>query len=67
MKIKTQEISLPLLIEKEIRLFVKRIDLIHPIISGNKWYKLKYNLLETKEKGYKTLLTLIRVVLQMEL
>ena len=57
MKIKTQEISLPLLVEKEICLFVKRLDLIHPIISGNKWYKLKYNLLEAKEKGYKTLLT----------
>ena len=57
MKIKTQEISLPLLVEKEICLFIKRLDLIHPIISGNKWYKLKYNLLEAKEKGYKTLLT----------
>ena len=57
MQIKTQEISLPLLVEKEICLFVKRLDLIHPIISGNKWYKLKYNLLEAKEKGYKTLLT----------
>ena len=44
MKIKTQEISLPLLVEKEIRLFIKRIDQTHPIISGNKWYKLKYNL-----------------------
>ena len=57
MQIKTQEISLSILKQKQVRLFVKRIDLIHPVISGNKWYKLKYNLLEAKEKGYKTLLT----------
>jgi len=28
---------------------VKRDDLLHPIISGNKWRKLKYNLLEAKK------------------
>jgi len=32
----------PLFKEKEIELWVKRDDLIHPIISGNKWRKLKY-------------------------
>ena len=26
------------------QVYVKRDDLIHPIISGNKWRKLKYNL-----------------------
>ena len=57
MKIESQEISLPLLKEKEIRLFVKRLDKVHPFISGNKWFKLKYNLIEAKELGYKTLLT----------
>ena len=36
MKIITQKISYPLLKEKEIQLFIKRIDLIHPFISGNK-------------------------------
>ena len=40
MKIESQEISLSLLKEKAIRLFVKRIDKIHPFVSGNKWYKL---------------------------
>ena len=25
------------------QVYVKRDDLIHPIISGNKWRKLKYN------------------------
>ena len=57
MKIKTQEISHPFLKEKEIQLFVKRIDLIHPFISGNKWFKLKYNLVEAEKQGHKTLLT----------
>ena len=57
MKLQTQEISLSLLKEKKIRLFIKRIDKVHPFVSGNKWYKLKYNLKVAKEKGFKTLLT----------
>jgi len=57
MEIKTQEISLPLLKEKEIKLFIKRTDQTHQHISGNKWYKLKYNLIEAKKQGFKTLLT----------
>ena len=36
------QIFTPLLAHKEIELWVKRDDLIHPIISGNKWRKLKY-------------------------
>lgn len=39
-----QSIYHPLLIEKKIELKVLRTDLVHPIISGNKAYKLKYNL-----------------------
>lgn len=57
MKIETQEISIPLLKEKEVRLFIKRIDKVHPFVSGNKWFKLKYNLLEAQKQGFKTLLT----------
>ncbi|MBC8266434.1 MAG: 1-aminocyclopropane-1-carboxylate deaminase/D-cysteine desulfhydrase [Flavobacteriales bacterium] len=57
MKIETQEISIPLLKEKEVCLFIKRIDKVHPFVSGNKWFKLKYNLLEAKKQNYKTLLT----------
>lgn len=40
-----------------IRLFILRTDLLHPQISGNKLFKLKYNLLEAKKSGIKTLLT----------
>jgi 1-aminocyclopropane-1-carboxylate deaminase len=57
MKIETKEISLPVLKEKEVRLFIKRIDKIHPFVSGNKWFKLKYNLLEAEKQGLNTLLT----------
>jgi len=32
----------PLLEQKKLKLWIKRDDLIHPIISGNKWRKLKY-------------------------
>lgn len=34
-----------------------RLDLIHPQISGNKWFKLKYNLEEAKKQGIDTILT----------
>ena len=40
-----------------IELYVKRDDLIHAEISGNKWRKLKYNLAEARMLGKKTLLT----------
>jgi 1-aminocyclopropane-1-carboxylate deaminase len=40
-----------------ILLYIKREDVIHPQISGNKCRKLKYNLLEAKKRGKDTLLT----------
>lgn len=33
-----------------IEVFLKRDDLIHPFISGNKWRKLKYNLREARHQ-----------------
>ena len=36
---------------------IKREDLIHPFISGNKFRKLKYNLLQAKVENHETLLT----------
>jgi len=36
---------------------VKRDDLIHPTIPGNKYRKLKYNLIEASRAGHDTLLT----------
>lgn len=37
-----QQISNKLFDEQGISVFIKRDDLIHPLISGNKWRKLKY-------------------------
>ncbi|BAZ87158.1 1-aminocyclopropane-1-carboxylate deaminase/D-cysteine desulfhydrase [Dolichospermum compactum] len=40
-----------------VKLYVLRLDLMHPQINGNKWFKLKYNLVEAKEKNLSTILT----------
>ncbi|MBZ9778195.1 pyridoxal-phosphate dependent enzyme [Psychroflexus sp. CAK8W] len=40
-----------------IDLSVKREDLIHPIVSGNKFRKLKYNLLEAQKRKNSKILT----------
>jgi len=40
-----------------ISVAIRREDLIHPFVSGNKFRKLKYNLLKAKEEGYAALLT----------
>jgi 1-aminocyclopropane-1-carboxylate deaminase len=40
-----------------VNLSVLRLDQIHPLINGNKWFKLKYNLLAAQEENYTTLLT----------
>lgn len=40
-----------------ISLIIKREDLIHPFVSGNKFRKLKYNLLQAKANNRDTLLT----------
>ena len=39
-----QEMNLTVLNNQKVSLYVKREDLIHPIISGNKFRKLKYNI-----------------------
>ncbi|MFA9290685.1 MAG: 1-aminocyclopropane-1-carboxylate deaminase/D-cysteine desulfhydrase [Solirubrobacteraceae bacterium] len=44
-------------IETSVTLSVLREDLIHPIISGNKFRKLKYNILEAKKLKAKTIIT----------
>jgi len=49
-----QQIILP---NNTVELYIKREDKIHPFVSGNKYRKLKYNLLEAKNNGFDTLLT----------
>lgn len=43
--------------DKGVNVIVKREDLLHPEISGNKFRKLKYNLLKAKANNFDTLLT----------
>lgn len=40
-----------------VKVDLLRIDKVHEHVSGNKWFKLKYNLAKAKEEGYDTLLT----------
>lgn len=40
-----------------VQLYIKRDDLIHATVSGNKWRKLKYNLLEAQTRGERVVLT----------
>ena len=48
---------IPISFPKSITVFIKREDLIHPFVSGNKFRKLKYNLLQAKVENQNTLLT----------
>ncbi|GGW47565.1 1-aminocyclopropane-1-carboxylate deaminase/D-cysteine desulfhydrase [Arenibacter certesii] len=52
-----QQVALSLLSEKQVSLIVKREDLNHPFISGNKLRKLKYNLIEAQNQGHHTIVT----------
>jgi 1-aminocyclopropane-1-carboxylate deaminase len=47
----------PAFTEAGIRVVLKREDLNHPRVSGNKWWKLKYNLDQVLRHPSKTLLT----------
>jgi len=52
-----QEIKNTLFEEKGLKVFIKRDDLIHPIISGNKWRKLKYVLKRAQAENKNHLVT----------
>ncbi len=54
---RVDRLNSPIWDERSIHIFVKRDDLIHPIISGNKWRKLKFNVelcLNLKKNGILT-------------
>lgn len=54
---KIEPIDHPILKQKKINFSILREDLIHPSISGNKYRKLKYNLIKAKELGYTKIIT----------
>ena len=52
------KINDPLLDQYPIELWMKRDDLLHPVISGNKWRKLKYSLDHALSSGADTLISM---------
>jgi 1-aminocyclopropane-1-carboxylate deaminase len=52
-----EELVDDLLTRRRIDLYLKRDDLIHPELPGNKWRKLKFNLSAAADLGHDTLLT----------
>jgi 1-aminocyclopropane-1-carboxylate deaminase len=52
-----QQINHPVFTEQGLNVFIKRDDLIHPLISGNKWRKLKYPLNKARNQGKNHLVT----------
>ncbi len=53
----TQEIQDPLFESYGVQVFIKRDDLIHSEISGNKWRKLKYNIAKCLDQRSTGILT----------
>lgn len=54
-KIFTQPIRANWLAQNNVKLDILRLDMIHPIVSGNKWFKLKYYLQHAKNNGHSTI------------
>lgn len=52
-----QELDDDRLSARDVHVLVKRDDLIHSDLPGNKWRKLKYNLADATAAGRRTLLT----------
>ncbi len=53
----TDPLQLRLLGEKQVQAAVLRLDQIHPVISGNKWFKLRYHIAAARAQGSNSLLT----------
>jgi 1-aminocyclopropane-1-carboxylate deaminase len=56
-KTKIQELKSQIFEQSGVTLLIKREDQNHPFVSGNKWWKLKYNLEEALKAGHAMLLT----------
>jgi 1-aminocyclopropane-1-carboxylate deaminase len=50
-----QQINHALLSEKQISLYVLRLDLMHPDWGGNKWFKLKYHVEDALQNHYSSI------------
>jgi 1-aminocyclopropane-1-carboxylate deaminase len=52
-----QKIELPLFAHKQVEVWMKRDDLLHPFVSGNKYRKLKHLAANALQQGKKHLVT----------
>jgi 1-aminocyclopropane-1-carboxylate deaminase len=55
--ITVDHVTIPLFTQKKIELSVLRIDQLHEIVSGNKWFKLRYYISEAVEQQKKQIVT----------
>lgn len=53
----TQKIEFPGFNLNGCSVYIRREDLLHPYISGNKYHKLKYNIIYALQEGYTKLVT----------
>src|SRR3954471_18927560 len=53
----TETLTLPMMSAGKVSAAVLRLDRIHPVVSGNKWFKLKGYLKDAKEKNFKRVVT----------
>ena len=52
-----EPLSLSVLEKKNVRASVLRLDLLHPLVSGNKWFKLRYYLTDALAQHKKRVIT----------
>lgn len=55
--IRTERVNFPEAEAAKVELSILRLDRIHPLISGNKWFKLHLYLAEARELGKKGIIT----------
>ncbi len=55
--ITTDHLPLMVFTDRGLQVDMLRLDKLHPVISGNKWFKLRYYLEQAKTTGIHTLLT----------
>ncbi len=55
--ISTDPYALPIMSEKGISADILRLDKLHPVLSGNKWFKLRYYIDEARQQNKDTLVT----------
>ena len=56
-QIPSTQLQHPLLDQLKVEMEVMRLDQVHPTVSGNKFFKLKYNVAEALKQNHKQVLT----------